>query len=307
MNSRNSYNPHMGTKIYPQNQNNLMRTNNFYNVFKPNKNMVTMRNFRNQNDLLFNNLEEDVLHQDIHEITIQIDTADRDYKIYPNPFNFKVTFNPTPDSFDRNTKIKFKGTPKPTIPINFSNVKYIKLDHIILPQNCYLIKKFNKKNDNINLFEKISWEYNKNKNLKNERFILLDIKELFDNSIFGTNSAINKSFCTIYTDKSINNDFFTATTLDCIKIFPTSQLGDIKTWTISFMDCKGNQLEMCDIDTKIDTPKYCICKFSKYTNKQKKKCVCKYIRHPLNPKFQIFMSFKIGVLRNELNINPLKN
>lgn len=311
MNSLNSYDPYIGRdnknkQIYPQNQNNLQSSNNIYDAFRPNTNLVGMRNFKNNNDLLVNNLEPDVLNQDIFEITVQIDSTDRDTRVYPNPFDMKITFNPISDARDRRTGQLFEGTPGPTIQIDFNYVKYIKLENAVLPRNCYIKQNFYN-DEKIDLVDRMVWGYDNNRKLNEERFLLMDIEEIPDDSMYGTNSAINKSFGLIYCDKIISPDFYTGTTFSSIKIFPSSNLGCIKTWTIHLMDSRGKQLVIDNIDKKCDTPGHCICKMSKYTKKQKEKCVCKYIKHPLNPKFQVFLTFKIGILRNELNINPLKN
>lgn len=280
---------------------------NFYNAFKPNVNLVSQRNFKNKNDLLFNNVENDILNQDIFELVIQIDSTDRDINIYPNPFDMKITFNPTPDSYDKINNTKFKGTPGPTIPRDFSHVKYIKLDTAVLPRNCYITKKFDKDNKNTNIIKKTIWDYNPNKKLNHERFLLINIKEVANETVYGTNNSINKSFGTIYCDKSISQDFFIGTAYGCTKIYKSSNLGNIKSWSIKITDGRGNTIEPTGIDKHCNTPKYCICNHKKYTEKEKEKCVCKYIRHPLNPKLQVFMCFKIGILINELNMSYLKN
>ena len=75
---------------------------------------------------------------------------------------------------------------------------------------------------------------------------------------------------------------------------------------IKFFTPFGKQLKNDNLDKNVKTPGYCICD-DLYYKKEKEKCICKYKRHPLNPDFQVFLSFKIGVLENELNTNPLKN
>lgn len=280
---------------------------NFFTAFQPNPNLVAKRNFKNNGNLLFNNIEYDVLNQDIFEIVIQIDSLDRDIKTYPNPFDMKITFNPTPDSYDKKSGTLFKGTPGPTVSKDFSYVKYVKLDSIVLPRNCYLTKKYDNESKDMDVIKKTKWDYHSTKKLNHERFLLMDIKEIVDETVFGTNTPINKSFGTIYCDKLISPDYFTGTTYGCTKIYKSSSLGNIKTWSIKIKDSIGNTIEPTGIDKYCDTPKFCICKYSKYTDKQKEKCVCKYVRHPLNPKFQVFMCFKVGILINELNMSHLKN
>ena len=280
---------------------------NLFSAFQPNKTIISQRNFKNKNDLLFNNIEHDILNQDIYEITIQIDSSDRDVSVYPNPFDMKVSFNPSPDTYDKSTGQTFKGTPKPTIPNDFSCVKYIKLDSVVLPKNYCLKKKYDKDNEKLDIIKKMVWDYDPDKKLNNERYLLINIKEITNDSIYGTNCTMNSNFGTIYCDKIIGPDYYIGAPYGCIKIYKSSNLGNIKTWSIEITDSFGNIIQPVGFDKNCNTPKYCICSSSKFDNKQKEKCICKYVRHPLNPKFQIFMCFKIGVLINELNVSHLKN
>jgi len=266
---------------------------NFYNSFKPNETQIYMRNFTNKNDILYNNLEKNILDQQIQEYIIQIDSKDRDTKIYPNPFDMKVSFNPIGDTYDKSTNTTYKGTPKPTIPLDFSNVKYIKLENIILPRNCYVT------------FDKDSNEliYDPNRKLEDQRFLLLNIDEINSNTTFGTNDNINRSFGTIFCEKIISREHFIGHSYGCIKVFKNTELENIKTWTIKITDCSGNIISP-HIDINCNTPNYCICNNKNYDTT---KCICNYKLHPLNKEFQVYMLFKIGVLCNDLNINHLKN
>lgn len=266
---------------------------NFYNSFKPNESKIYMRDFTNKNDILYNNLEKNILDQSIQEYVIQIDSKDRDTIFYPNPFDMKVTFNPIADTYDKTTKIKYKGTPNPTIPIDFSNVKYIKLENIILPRNCYVI------------FDEITKQliYNPDKKLEQNRFLLLHINEINNNTNIGTNDYINKSFGTIFCDKVISPEHFIGHSYGCIKVFKNSELENIKTLSIKITDSDGNII-MPHIDKDCETPNYCICNDKKFDSD---KCICNYKLHPLNKNFQVYMLFKIGVLCNDLNVKNLKN
>jgi hypothetical protein len=219
----------------------------------------------------------------------------------------KVSFNPSPDTYDKSTGKIFKGTPGPTIPNDFSCVKYIRLDSIVLPRNYYLKKKYDKNNEKLDIIKKIVWDYDQDKKLNNERFLLINIKEITNDSNFSTNCNFDNNFGTIYCDKIISSDFYIGVPYGCKKIYKSTNLGNIKTWSIEITDSLGNIIEPYGIDKTCDTPKYCICSSQLFDDKQKEKCVCKYIRHPLNPKFQVFMCFKIGILINELNMSHLKN
>lgn len=291
-----NFNSHMPSNYNLYNGN---KYNNIYNAFKPADNFITQRPFRNKGDLLNNNIDEYVLHQDVNEITIHIDSADRDYKIYPNPFDFKVTFNPSGSrTIDG---IKFGGTAKPTVPINFDNVKYIKLEVCVLPRNVDIRQKY-VNDESVELKDRMMWDYSE-KTLDRERFLIMQIKEIDSLRVYGTNDNLCNSFGNIYCDKILGKDYFTGIPFDCSKIYGPSLLGNIRTWSIQLLDSFGKQLNI-DVDNNVNTPKYCICDNPQYKNKNH--CVCKYVKHPLNPKFQVFYSFKIGVIENELNTTVLK-
>jgi hypothetical protein len=286
-----------------------------YNAFNTNKSTINMRNFRNTNDILYNNVADNILDQNIHEVTIRVDTADRDYKLYPNPYNFKITFNPSLDTTNNKNNrygnqnqnksdIRWKGSSGPVIYKEFSNVKYIKLDTLFIPKKK-LFKTHNIENDDV--LNNIEWRYLINKNITFSRFLILDIPEFFNDSVYGTNEKIGNSFGLISTSTNGDCDCYQGYTYDCFKSFPATQLGNIKTLTIKILDSIGEQLEMPNLDTSVNTPKYCICDDYNYTIEQKKFCVCSYKRHPLNPRLQMFMIFKIGVVANTINNVPLRN
>ena len=79
-------------------------------------------------DLLFKNITKNIYAETLQEYTIIIDSIDRDIQKYPNPFSYRVYFNP------------IQGTKDATIQQKFNYVKYIKLDTGILPSRYYYIK-----------------------------------------------------------------------------------------------------------------------------------------------------------------------
>lgn len=277
---------------------NSQSVQSFYKSFKPNQQFVTNRNFNNKNDLLVNNVESCVLNQTIHNYIIDIDSTDRDYKIYPNPFDYKVTFNATSDTVMNG--IRYKGTPGPSIVREFKNVKHIKLNNIILPICRGLSKIFNSETNTHDII------YANNLTpLNHERFIILNIDEIDNDTVYTTNLNARNTFGTIYNDVSFSPHFFYGVSFACYKIYRMSELGNIKSLHIQLLDSRGNQLTCDGLDSTVNTPKYCICADNNYTSADKLKCVCKYKPHPLNPAFQNFLSFTIGELDNSINMNSL--
>jgi hypothetical protein len=268
------------------------------NSFKPNEQFVSKRDFQNKNDLLVNNIGQNVVDQKIRDYIIDIDSTDRDYKLYPNPFDYVVTFNAKGDTIEKG--VRYKGTPGPTIVREFENVKYIKLNNIILPRKYNVIKKHE---DDL----KFVYVYDSVKELNQERFVMLNIDEVDHDTVYTTNVDNRSPFGTIYNDKWYSPYYYYGITAACFKIYRLSELGNIKKLHIQILDSRGKQLKCEGLDNTVNTPAHCICDDNKYSKSDKEKCSCKYIRHPLNPKFQNFLSFTIGELDNTHNITPLSN
>jgi len=77
-------------------------------------------------ELLDNNISDP--KEQINEYIIYISSADRDCEVYPNPFNYVVSFNPY-------------NTTNAYISRIFKNVKYISLRSVILPRKYLTVKR----------------------------------------------------------------------------------------------------------------------------------------------------------------------
>lgn len=121
----------------------------FQQAFEPNRPIIEKLDYINKNNLIHNNIGENVLDEHIVEYRLIIDSLDRDIKFYPNPFSFTVQLNPISTSVvrheeyidDKNkskgkktVETRFESEPPPHINKEFVNVKYVKLENIILPQ-----------------------------------------------------------------------------------------------------------------------------------------------------------------------------
>ena len=65
--------------------------NNFNTAFRSNGPVIEKQDYRNRNNLIHNNINENLLVEQIIEYTLNIDSMDRSLTAYPNPFNFSVT------------------------------------------------------------------------------------------------------------------------------------------------------------------------------------------------------------------------
>ena len=82
--------------------------------------------------LLYDNMGSNYIQEGGKEISLKLDSKDRDIKVYPNPFSFRVVFNPMGKSWDQEGR-EIKGTPRPYCDRVINNVKTIRLEYLTLP------------------------------------------------------------------------------------------------------------------------------------------------------------------------------
>ena len=281
--------------------------NNFNTSFNPQlntlnngndpKNFFDNHNFTNKNNLLHNNLNNILLNEEIREYSVMIDSKDRNYQFYPDPFNFEVKFHPLPKSkemIDGKT-IKHED-PAPTINDNFTNVRYIKLEEIILPYftKIKFVKELDTDGDTVN-----TCKVNTKKPLTDYLYIVLSLGEYTDTNYKSTNDVLSESFATIYFDSKVNNTHYFGHTVNGIKIFPQDQLATINKLKINFMDPYGQPLRCEHVNKKIKSNMECNCEDS--DGDDDTDCFMHNLFHPLNPIFQNHLHFKIGVVQPRLN------
>jgi len=75
---------------------------------------------------LYPNIAESVASENVSEYVIIIDSSDRNLDLYPNPFKLKAFFNQSDD------------TTRLNIPRVFENVKFFRIENVILPRNYYM-------------------------------------------------------------------------------------------------------------------------------------------------------------------------
>lgn len=278
---------------FPNAFNSLSRLSNNYDK----KNVFTNNNFTNNGNLLHNNLNDKLLNEQVREYSILIDSKDRNYQIYPDPFNYEVKFNPLPKSREINRGVEYiYEEPAPVINDSFINVKYIKLECVILPF-YNKIRKFKEIEDDETIHV---WKVDTLKPITDNFYNVLSLgKEYTDINYRSTNDVLADSFATIYYDCKINNTHFMGYTSNGIKTFPNDQLAKIDRLKISFMDPYGYPL-ICDhVDKKIRSNTICTCDDPEGDDDTD--CFKHNLRHPLNPIFQNHLHFKVGVIEARLD------
>lgn len=143
----NNFNNYQNQFTFPtahmmQNMRNNNHLTNFNDGYVQQNNIIEKPNFTNPKNVLHNNLNDNLLTENIVEYYINIDSDDRKIETYPDPFNYVVTFKSLGKTFYKSFNKKRNNddteiseipeTPGPVIIRPFKNVKYIKLDHVVL-------------------------------------------------------------------------------------------------------------------------------------------------------------------------------
>lgn len=311
----NEYLPNGGMPGNPFGRYNPVSTNSFKNnnfsnfstAYNSNRSIIEPYDYRNTGRMLHNNVGEDVLDEHIVEYRINIDSLDRDIKTYPDPFSFRVQFDAPSSGYVRTESLKngelittndyFNGAPGPKINRKFRNVKYIKLDSVVLPQ-------YSQTKENISgeiVFDKDSY-------LLDDRFVMLEIDELNDSKrVYSTSDAgmrvnpdngniikVPRPFGTIYPDTKLGDVYYIGTPYNSNKIYNSADLGNINKLTIKFYDSCGRPLKYNELFTIKDLE--CAANHCDPLD-------IKDLRHPLNKKIQVYMTFIIGVVESQINNN----
>ena len=231
-------NQHTGHPSIPYNNNALTQQyGNINRSFAPNTPLIEQPDFRNKNELLHNNINENTITDNITEYTIHIDSLDRDSSMYPNQFKFTTSFG---------------GNMAPNISRSFKNVLYIKILNVILPKSIKADDASTMSSDTDDILE-------------NDRYLILKIKELSDNHTLSTGTTIrddtirllhNDNLGTYYSEwQSIKNKF----------AFSPTNLGNINRLSFELFDSHGQQILFQGSDPNVTNTSHFTHQFNKYT------------------------------------------
>lgn len=125
---------------HPMSQQKNSNYSKFNEVYTQPSQIVEKQNFKNNGNVIHNNLHDNLLAEYIVENYINIDSDDRKIETYPDPFYYTVTFKSIGKTIyksfkknnESNTDNLIPETPGPVILRPFKNVKYVKLDYVVL-------------------------------------------------------------------------------------------------------------------------------------------------------------------------------
>jgi hypothetical protein len=294
-NGPTAYNPMMGKQGNFHTAFNTLPTIQT-NGYDP-KGIFDNHNFINKNNIRHNNLSNILLNEEIREYSVMIDSKDRNYQVYPDPFTYEVKFHPLPKTKEKiNGKYVVYEEPAPTINDNFTNVRYIKLEEVVLPYFTK-VKTVQEKNDDDEIVD--TWKVDTSQPLTDDMYVVLSLGEYSDENYKSTNDVLSNSFAIIYFDSKLNNTHYFGCTANGVKIFPADQLAKIDKLKISFMDAYGQPITCKHVDKNIKSNMVCTCEDP--NGDEDTDCFKHNLFHPLNPIFQHHLHFKVGVVEPRLS------
>jgi hypothetical protein len=92
----------------------------------------------------YNNITKAITNETIQEHALTVNSYDRNFSFYKNPYSYTVRFNPMDKSIIKQSNGGTKtipGDPKPHIKTDFDHIRYFKLELTILPTKLYNIIK----------------------------------------------------------------------------------------------------------------------------------------------------------------------
>jgi hypothetical protein len=140
-----------------------------------------------------------------------------------------------------------------------------------------------------------------NTSLEDDRYLMMNIKELDSNYEYTTEQSINNTFSLLFPDY-INGDYLYLDTSYQDKVFDKGILANITKLTISFRNSSNNEIKISSrtlIDYDVTSPQdRCICTYDGETGEKIRNYTCShsYLRHPTYEKLQNTIMIKLGVV-----------
>lgn len=261
---------------------------NFDSAFGKNMPLIDRRDLRNKNEVLHNNLHSYLQSEYIVDYNVDIDSKDRDCNTFKDPFKYNVTFAPVTKGVTRNEEwidpmnkslgkhmieTVYQGNPAPHILRTFKNIKYIRVDSVILPKYCGIT------------FDTYSgtWILDTTKDLSKDRYVVMKLKNIDSRYNLSTNTTMESSGIKLIPDTiPISGNFYyaiPANSNNSMITFNSSSLGNLDRLYIEFYDSTGMQLKYDNLDNSVAITD---------------------VRNPENINLQHNITFVFGIVENEL-------
>lgn len=214
------YNPQILRKDFPSGR--------ITEAFSQNAPLIDRMSFQNNNMLLHNNVGESVLSEQIFEYRIHADSYNRDLSLYPNQFNFDLSFD---------------SQREPAIGRRIKNVKYVKIDNVRIPNVHKIVE------------DGDDWIFSTDDTDKftYDRYVVLKINQINNGKILSSNSAYDNGCFTLYRDNDYG-EWSTWVTSNNTIVFPDSNLFNMFKLTLQLIDRDGDTFVMTGMDSSITDP-----------------------------------------------------
>lgn len=203
-------------------------------TFVNNSTLIEKTDFVNRRHTLHDNLGESLFLENIIEHQITINSADRDtaptyttfdsryITPYYNPFNFVVTFN---------------GTTMPRIQFRPENVKYVRLDNVILPKTNVI--NMTPLDPAICTMSTVADDQ-----LSNQRGLILKVDELKTPRIHTSGTTIGEEAFILYLDQLMGTEHCFWKPTHSLRTFPKSCLGKFVKFNLKLYNQNNAELNV---------------------------------------------------------------
>jgi hypothetical protein len=251
---------------------------NLQQNFKETKPILMNQDMTYKHNTLYDNMNANLLSETITEYRLNIDSFDRNIEQFPDPFKYVVTFAPVMNStnpliddyvLDPQETLIYSSDPSllvsyndklkryynPFITREFKNVKFIRIDNLVMPRfhtlvindewrHCPRCKTNFIKDDFERLSDVVlsSQRYNPDIEtcgvLFTDRFIMLKIEELNDGRNLATNTTNSQAF-TIFPDRYQGIMYWRGNPYYAMRTWYDSALGNINRLSFEFYNSWG--------------------------------------------------------------------
>lgn len=210
------------------------------------------------------------------EHSVLIDSKDRDYRVFPDPFSYTVTFNSR----------SYRGVPDapaPRVHGTLRQVIAIRLAEVVLP--IYNLVRIEESNLLVNTY----------KPLTNNLYITVHLEGWVSQgaeNCYSTNELFSTCFAVIYPGPKANHTHYYGRVVNGCAVFTTPI--DLKKLKVSFYMPEGAPIQVTHLEPSIDSGLECNCEDPEGDDGTD--CYRHNIRHPLNPIFQHHLHLRIETL-----------
>lgn len=287
--------------------NNVNISTNLQQSFTPNRPLIDTPDFVNKGQVLHNNLAEKLLAERVVEYRIQISSADRDIKCFPNIFDIKTSFG--------------NSNYCPNIKRPFKNIRYITLNSVIMPRTIaidtsHVCTTEHEKccPDNFNIYPTSSAikcpppcpPSNPLHNLECHPYLILKIKELKTENNMASNSLLDGDGFMLIPDQKLGDMYLWKPRRTTV-VYPNSLLSNLCNLSLLLTDERGKKLTLYDQCGKdiichpiknCHTDDYDCENYPFYV--ERFKCKNEMVEYT-DTVTQVIYDFTFGVIENELN------